>query len=364
MTVGLPPSLHRGGQPLTRLYPGWQASARYRAPADGLDVLSLHHTETGQEACWWLSSDDEILACHALALDSHWNGQIMEAIGPALQQFCAALLSGETPLPDDGTGLHDSLVPLTSLPPVAQFQLLGLWFQAVVGTRLRLLSPASLPDDDEIRPDTPTAPFAPGRLRHLLDTQAVGPHTMTTSPFSGRMLRAELTMPTEKGVACRFSDEEDGQTFYLFWYNPTGRKAPPKDRKPLFYHPATRLLLGDSPFLPLVPVFLLSWFISNPHCVEELRHAHPFRLEDYGVGRASALWEEFVPATPAPAAEKQEEAGQNRTSFPFSSELWVRSSIFRAGQAAGLPGRERWKKSPPQNHEKTTDAGHENHDES
>lgn len=362
MKAGLPASLHRDGQTLTRLYPGWQASARYRGPA-GLDVLSLHHEETGQEACWWLAADDEILACHALALDSHWNGLVMDAISPALQQLSASLLSGVSPLPEDSDALHETLTALTSLPPVAQFQLLGLWCQDA-SSSLHLLSPSSLSEEDDTQADTPVLPFPQKRMKSLLETRPAGPHTLTNSPFSGRMLRAELTMPTEKGVACRFSDEEEGQTFYLFWYSATGQTIAPKDQKPLFYYPRERLLLGDSPFLPLVPVFLLSWFVSNPHCVEELKHAHPFRLEDYGVGRTSALWEDVTPVSPMPSIEKRKETGQTGASFPFSSKLWVRSSIFKAGQASGLPDRERWKKSPPQKHENETDAGHENHDES
>lgn len=358
MKAGLPASLHRDGHPLKRLYPGWQAIARYRGPA-GLDVLTLQHEKTGQEACWWLTPDDEILACHALALDSEWNGKVLAAIGPALQQLGAALLSGEASLPEDSDALHEALISLTSLPSIAQLQLLGLWFQATTSSSLHLLSPSSLMQEDDIQPDTS---LPPRRLRSLLDTRPSGPHTLTSSPFSGRILRTELTMPTEKGVACRFSDEEAGQTFYLFWYSSTGQTTPPKDQTPVVYYPGDQLLLGDGPFVPLVPVFLLSWFISNPHCVEELKHAHPFRLEDYGVGRASALWEEMAPVT-LPSIEKHEETGQTRTSFPFSSEIWVRSSFFGAGQAAGLPDRERWKKSPPPNHEEKTDAGHENHDE-
>ncbi|MCX8666931.1 hypothetical protein J3T99_04790 [Acetobacteraceae bacterium B3987] len=364
MTAGLPASLRRDGQPIRQLYPGWHLLGRHWAPA-GLDVLILHHEQTGQDVCWWLSPDGDLLACHALALDTHWSSRVMEAITPPLHRLSTTLLGKVTPLPEEASFPHEALAPLARLPHTACLQLLGLWFRTV-STELRLLPSAVLLEQDSTPPESDDAeesskPFSPELIKTLLETRPAGPHTLTYSPFSGRIVRAELTMPMERGVACRFSDERNGQTFYLFWSTPTGSGESQTAPAPLFYHPQGQLLIGDGPLTPLVPVFLLSWFINHPHCIEELKHARPFRLEDYGVGRASALWEEITTVSSASMCESHEETGQNRTSFPFSSKLWMQSSILEAGRAAGLPERNQL---IPQNHEKKTDAGHENHDES
>lgn len=363
MTAGLPASLRRDGRPIRQLYPGWRAVGRHWAPA-GLDVLILRHDQTGQEVCWWLSPDNNLLACHALALDAHWSNRVMDTIAPALHQLSTTLLGKVTPLPAEASFPHEALAPLARLPHEACLQLLGLWFRTI-SAGLRLLPPSVLlerddtPPEDEDSEDS-SAPFSPRFIKTLLETRPAGPHTLTCSPFSGRIVRAELTMPMERGVACRFSDERNGQTFYLFWPTPTGSSESQTTPAPLFYHPQEQLLIGEGPLTPLVPIFLLSWFINHPHCIEELKHARPFRLEDYGVGRASALWEEITTVSSASLYEPHEETGQNRTSFPFSSKLWGQSSILEANRAAGLPDR---KRPIPQNHEKKTGAGHENHDE-
>ncbi|MUG80120.1 hypothetical protein GM608_07805 [Bombella sp. ESL0380] len=367
MTAGLPVPLQRDRQPVERLYPGWQCNGRHPAPA-GMEVLSLQHRHTGQEACWWLTPEGDILACHALALDKHWSQKIREAVAPALQQLSTTLLGRVTPLPAEACFPHEAMAPLTNLPHTARLQLLGLWFRSV-SRSLLVLSPATLLDGEETSLELEAAdatgqPFAPRFIRAMLETRPAGPHTLACSPFSGRIIRAELTMPTDRGVACRFSDERNGETFYLFWPGPAGQIDPQTTQQPLFYHPQGELLLGDGPLTPLVPIFLLSWFISNPNCIEELKHAHPFRLEDYGVGKASALWKDIALAPSSSQtdtqATTQEETGQNRTSFPFSSRHWGQSFFFEAGRTAGLPDRDRL---TPQDHEKTTGAGHENHDE-
>lgn len=354
MMAELPPSLHRDGQPVTRLYPGWQASGRHHGPA-GLEALSLYHTKTGQEACWWLSSDGEILACHSLALNSHWNGLILEAIGPALQQVSTTLLSGEGPIPTEADLPHEALTPLANLPLMARLQLIGLWCRAS-STGLRILPLADLlKQTEQDNTEDAETPFSVTRLKSLFDTRPAGPHTLACSPFTGRTLRAELTMPTDKGVACRFSDEEDGQTFYLFWPAPAGQTVPKEKTTPFFYYPKGHLLAGDGPFTPLVPVFVLTWLISNPHCTEELRHARPFRLEDYGVGHASSLWEDVKPST-----GMSQETGQMPSSFPFLSPSWGRSSLFRAS-----PSRRSQDHLPRgAKHDRATGARHESHDES
>lgn len=362
MTAELPASLRRDGKPLRQLYPGWHVIGRHWAPA-GLDVLILRHRQTEQDVCWWLSPDDNLLACHALALDAHWGGRVMGAITPGLQQLSTTLLGKVTPLPEEAHFPHDALAPLARLPHAACLQLIGLWFRTVC-TELRLLPPSVLLEQDDTPPEGEetednSPPFSPKLIKALLETRPAGPHTLTCSPFSGRIVRAELTMPTEKGVACRFSDERNGQTFYLFWPTLTEKSETQATPAPLFYHPQGQLLIGDGPLTPLVPIFLLAWFINHPHCIEELKHARPFRLEDYGVGRASALWEEITTVSSASSCEEHEEAGQSRTSFPFSSKLWVQSSILEAGRKAGLPAREQL---TPQNHEKKPGAGHENHD--
>lgn len=368
MKATVPASLRRDGQPLTRLHPGWLAGGRHHGPA-GLEALILHHAQTGQEACWWLSPDGDILACHALALDEQISGQVLEAISPALQQVSTTLLSGEGPALTEADMPQDALAPLVGLPLLARLQLVGLWCRSSSASLL-ILPPAALLDRDE--PDNGNesgteTPFSPSLIRSLLDTRLAGPHTLACSPFSGRTLRTELTMPTDKGVACRFSDEEDGQTFYLFWHIPAGQTVPTEGKTPFLYYPKGRLLAGDGPFTPLVPVFVLTWLISNPHCIEELKHARPFRLEDYGVGHASSLWDDVTPTT-----SRREEAGQMPSSFPFSSPFWGRSSFFRTSGSTDLPGKDH-RASPPRKpqehhprgtgHDRTTGAGHDNHDE-
>lgn len=313
MTAAHPAELHSRGQPLTRLYPGWERGERLSGPA-GVDALILHHPKTRQEACWWLSPDNELLACHALALRGTWRDTLIKTLDPTLQTISASLLDGTAPLPTEEALQNETLALLRTLPATGRLQLVTLWFQTMRAA-LHVIPPATLLEHDE------ESPFSKDRLQKLLRTRPAGPHSLACSPFHGGIIRTNLTMILEQAVACRFTDDKEGLTFYLFWPNQDADESPVKDAPPILYLPHASLLVGDSTLTPLVPAFLLSWFIGTPQCVEDLKQARPFTLEDYGVGHASALWDNSV--------SSPKKAGQIASSFPFSSLLWEQSALLR-----------------------------------
>lgn len=318
MTAAHPAELHRRGQPLTGLYPGWEMGQRISGPA-GMDILILQHPRTKEEAYWWLSPDGEILACHALALRGTWQEALVKTLDPVLQPLSASLLDGAAPLPSEDDLLNEPLPLLRALPAPARLQLVTLWFQTARAAMHVISLTVLLEHENE-------SPFSPAFIQKLFRTRLAGPHSLACSPFNGDIIRTELTITLEQGIACRFTDPQEELTFYLFWPHGDEGNTSPETIPPIFYLPKASLLVGEGLFTPLVPTFLLSWFIGTPHCVEELKQARPFTLEDYGVGHASALWDNL--SSPKKTTERGK-AGQILSSFPFSSLLWGQAAFLR-----------------------------------